>query len=100
MMRLFALLADHGKITNSEKFGDLGNGLREFKCHQIRMPCRFIPRRIVVVSHGFRKKKNRAPKQEIERAERILLEDQERERWAPVASPGSEAIESHGKDPF
>jgi phage-related protein len=78
LMNLFSRLAEHGKITNPEKFGDLKEGFREFKSHQIRMRCRFTPGRLVVVTHGFVKKKDKAPKEEIARAKRIFQEDQER----------------------
>ena len=80
LMRLFALLADQGKITNPEKFGDLGEGFREFKSFQIRMPCRFLAGGIVVITHGFTKKKDKAPKSEIDRAKRIFEEDLEQSR--------------------
>ncbi len=77
LMRLFALLADQGKITNPEKFGDLGEGFREFKSFQIRMPCRFAVGGMVLVTHGFVKKKDKTPKAEIDRAKRIFHEDSE-----------------------
>lgn len=77
LMRLFALLADQGKITNPEKFGDLGEGFREFKSFQIRMPCRFVAGGMVLVTHGFVKKKAKTPKAEIDRAKRIFHEDSE-----------------------
>ena len=80
LMRLFALLADHGKITNPEKFGNLKGGFREFKSFKVRMPCHFLPGGIVLVTHGFRKKRDKAPREEIERAERIFHEDEERSR--------------------
>jgi hypothetical protein len=38
LVALFRIAADHGKFHNPEKFGDLGNGLYEFKSFQIRMP--------------------------------------------------------------
>jgi len=79
LMRLFALLADHGRIENPEKFGNLKEGFREFKSFKIRMPCRFLPGRIVLVTHGFWKKKDKTPKEEIERAQRIYQED---ETWS------------------
>ncbi len=78
LMRLFALLGDEGRITNPEKFGNLKEGLFEFKSFQIRMPCRFDWGGLVIVSHGFIKKRSRAPRQEIERARRIFEEDQQR----------------------
>lgn len=82
-MRLFTLLADQGKITNPEKFGDLGDGFREFKSFQVRMPCRFVAGGMVLITHGFRKKKDKAPRAEIDRAKRIFQEDSERFHQRP-----------------
>ena len=88
VMRLFALLAEQGKITNPEKFGDLGQGFREFKSFQIRMPCRFVAGGIVLVTHGFFKKSDKTPKAEIDRARRIFNEDQDRARPASGRDEG------------
>jgi len=78
LMRLFALLGDQGTINNPEKFGKLKEGLFEFKSFQIRMPCRFLPGGIVLISHGFLKQRDRTPPEHIDRARRILEEDQKR----------------------
>lgn len=79
LMNLFRLIADHGAISNKEKFGDLGDGLYEFKSFQIRMPFAYAKERgLVLITHGFLKKKDTAPKEEIKRAWRIFNEDQER----------------------
>jgi phage-related protein len=78
LMKLFEILGDLGKCSNDEKFGDLGGGLYEFKSFQIRMP--FIyprhERHLVLISHGFYKKRDKAPPAEIERAWRIFHEDE------------------------
>ncbi len=78
LMRLFALLGDQGKINNPEKFRKLEGDLFEFKSFQIRMPCRFLPSGLVLISHGFLKKRDRTPRKEIERAKRIFEEEQQR----------------------
>jgi len=80
LMALFMRIADFGPSSNPEKFGDLGGGLFEFKSFQIRMPFAYAEgeRGVIVVSHGFMKKRARAPKEEIERAWRILREDRGR----------------------
>jgi len=77
LMALFRLLGDQGGISNPEKVGRLGEGLYEFKSFQIRMPFAYArhERRLVIISHGFIKKRDKAPKEEIERAKRILEED-------------------------
>jgi len=80
VMSLFVRLGDYGSIRNPEKFRKLEGNCYEFKSFQIRMPCFFSPDGWVLVTHGFWKKRDRTPRQEIERARRIFEEDQERER--------------------
>jgi phage-related protein len=78
VMALFQIAGDLGSFQNPEKFGDLGGGLFEFKSFQIRMPFGYAAkpeRGVIVISHGFYKKKDKTPKEEIERARRILDED-------------------------
>ena len=78
---LFRMLGDIGRITNSEKFKKTeGTEFWEFKSFQIRMPCFFLPNRRVVITHGFRKKQDKIPRGEIERAKRIKTEHLVRER--------------------
>ena len=78
LMALFQIAADHGKFHNPEKFGDLGDGLYEFKSYQIRMPFAYAKseRALILITHGFKKKKDKTPKEEITRAWRIYNEDQ------------------------
>lgn len=78
MNTLFRYLGDHGRIANREKFKKVEEELWEFKSHQIRMPCAFSEDRTVVISHGFRKKGDKIPREHINRAKRILQEDGER----------------------
>jgi phage-related protein len=76
-MALFQIAGDHGKFHNPEKFGDLGNGLYEFKSFQIRMPFTYArgERGLILITHGFVKKKDKTPKGEIARAWRTYEED-------------------------
>jgi hypothetical protein len=77
---LFRLLGDTGWIRNQEKFKKVeGTEFFEFKSFQVRMPCFFMGDRRVVVTHGFRKKKEKIPRGEIERAKRIREEHLNRE---------------------
>lgn len=78
LMALFQIAGDHGKFYNPEKFGDLGGGLFEFKSFQIRMPFAYAKkeRGLILITHGFAKKKDKTPKEEIQRAWRIYEEDQ------------------------
>jgi hypothetical protein len=74
---LFRMLGDQGEIRNKEKFKKIeGTEFFEFKSFQIRMPCFFLPGNLVVITHGFRKKKDKAPPAEVERARLIKQEDE------------------------
>lgn len=75
---LFQKLADTGQISNKEKFKKIEGteGFFEFKSFQIRMPCYFVAGGLVVITHGFRKKSDRIPPSEIERAKQIRSEDE------------------------
>ena len=86
LMALFLIAGDQGKFYNPEKFGDLGGGLYEFKSFQIRMPFAYAKneRGLILVTHGFIKKKDKTPKTEIERAWWIYNEDQAQTRLAIV----------------
>src|ERR1017187_4158719 len=86
LMALFLIAGDHGKFYNPEKFGDLGDGLYEFKSYQIRMPFAYAKneRGLILVTHGFIKKKDKTPKEEITRAWRIYNEDQAETKLAVV----------------
>lgn len=77
MLRLLKQLGDQGRISNPEKFKKIEgtDGLFEFKSHQVRMPCYFLPGRLLVITHGFRKKGDKLPPSEIRKAERIRRED-------------------------
>ena len=79
LFSLFRIAADHGDFSNPDKFGDLGEGLYEFKSFQLRMPSAYSrkERGMILITHGFIKKTNRAQPQEIQRAHRILTEDQQ-----------------------
>lgn len=85
-MALFLIAGDHEKLHNPEKFGDLGGGLYEFKSFQIRMPFAYAKteRGLILITHGFIKKKNKTPKDEIARAWRIFDEDQSQTKLAVV----------------
>ena len=70
---LFRWMADHGEIKNGQKFKRLDGPIWEFKSHQIRIPC-FQDGTIWVLTHGFRKKSDQAPKSEVARAHDIHSE--------------------------
>ena len=74
LMKHFQRMATQGRITNETQFKKL-QGVRptlvEFKAHQARVIGFFHGRGLVVLTHGFRKKQDRTPKQQIERAHDI-----------------------------
>jgi hypothetical protein len=77
LLALFQMLGDQGEIWNREKFKKIeGTEFFEFKSFQIRMPCFFLPGNLVVITHGFRKKKDKAPAAEVKRARLIKSEDE------------------------
>jgi hypothetical protein len=61
VMSLFGRLGDYGSIRNPEKFRKLEGNCYEFKSFQIRIPCFFLPAGLVLITHGFRKKRDRTP---------------------------------------
>jgi len=67
--KLFETLGDQGKISNEQKFKKIDDTeFFEFKSFQIRMPCFFVRGQLVVITHGFFKKKDKTPSGEIDRA--------------------------------
>ena len=75
LMALFALMGDKGEIRNKEKFKIIeGTAYFAFKSFQIRVICRFQPGRRLILLCGLRKQKDRYPKAEIDRANRIFEE--------------------------
>lgn len=75
--KIIALLkrsADSGIPRNEEKFKKLVDDIWEFKSYQIRILCTLENNKIILLIHGFIKKKNETPKKEIEKANRLLKE--------------------------
>lgn len=74
--RLLALLdriVKHGPPTNKEKFKFLEDGISEIKSYQDRLFCFYDKnkRNSLVITHGIKKKAQKLPKGEIERAEEL-----------------------------
>ena len=79
---LFRRLGDNGPIVNVQKFKKIEGTLPplyEFKSFQIRMPCFFMSGYRVVVTHGFKKQKDKIPASEVAKAQRIRVEHTSRE---------------------
>lgn len=81
LFKLIQILGDEtrGAPRNPKKFGVLDHELYEFKSFQIRMPFAYAKseRGLVLISHGFRKKRDKTPSSEITKAKKILQEDAE-----------------------
>ena len=70
---LFELFCQVGEIRNTEKFRKEIAKIWCFKSYQVRVFCFFqpaAPRRRLVLTHGVKKKQDRMPKAELERAQR------------------------------
>ena len=73
--KIIALLqraAEHGTPTNTEKFKKLEDNIWEFKSFQVRILCALEERKVIILTHGFIKKKDKAPPNEIARAKELL----------------------------
>lgn len=78
-MALFMRFADFGKITSSEQFKKvIGTNCFEFKRFQIRFFCFFYGRANLIIGSGFKKKTDKTPKAEIDRALRLMREHMDR----------------------
>jgi phage-related protein len=73
ILRLLTITADNGLYTNEEKFRKIkGEDLWEFKSDQVRIFCFFDKGKIIILSHGFIKKSPKTPRNQIEKAKRLL----------------------------
>lgn len=76
LLKLFTTLGDTGKIFNKEHFKKIaGTDFFEFKVFRVRVPCFFLRGGLVVLTHGFEKKKDKIPAGELSTARRIREED-------------------------
>lgn len=68
---LFVRMGDTGKIWNERKFKHLTetDQIFEFKVDADRILCFFFVGRRLILTHGFRKRGDKTPTREIERAE-------------------------------
>ncbi|MBI3351503.1 MAG: type II toxin-antitoxin system RelE/ParE family toxin [Nitrospirae bacterium] len=75
--KIFALLrrtAEHGTLKNEQKFKKLENNIFEFKADQVRVFCFFDKGKLIILTHGFLKKSQKAPKSEIKQAKHLMEE--------------------------
>ena len=87
ILPLFQLLANKGFIQNREKFKKLGkrakgegSELWEFKSFQHRFLGDFRPNGRFIIAYALQKKSDDLPKPDIEKAVRILKENDQREK--------------------
>lgn len=74
---LFQLFGDTGRIRNREHFKKIeGAEFFEFKRFSLRMVCFMESKGRLVLTHGFIKKKDKIPPEEIVKARRIKAEYQ------------------------
>jgi phage-related protein len=73
VVALVQRIADQGDLDNMEQFRQLHgySNLYEFKRFSVRLMCFFDGRGRIVLTHGFKKKTDRTPRQEIDRALRL-----------------------------
>jgi len=72
VMALLQRAAEHGPPNNVEKFKKLEDNIWEFKSFQVRILCSLEGRKVIILTHGFIKKKDKAPPNEIVRAKELL----------------------------
>lgn len=72
IMALLQHTADQGPPRNTKKFKKLEDKIMEFKSFQDRILCAFDEARKIILILGFTKKRDKAPREEIERAKGLL----------------------------
>jgi phage-related protein len=68
ILSLLLRTSQNGPPKNREKFRKVGAKIFEFKSYQDRILCFFRPNNVIVLTHGFRKKRDRTDRAEIVRA--------------------------------
>jgi phage-related protein len=72
VLALLQRAAEHGTPGNTEKFKKLEDNIWEFKSFQVRILCTLEGRNAIILTHGFIKKRDKAPPNEIARAKELL----------------------------
>ena len=70
-LHLFKRMGDVGEIKDTTKFNYEGDQIYAFKPKPNRFLCFFYIGKKIIVTNGFRKKQQKLPKNEKDRAERI-----------------------------
>lgn len=64
-------MAEMGPQPKPERYGDLGDGIYEMKIDQHRVPFFYAGEGIIVLTHGFHKTTQKAPRNEVQRAREL-----------------------------
>ncbi len=76
---LFRRMAEKGNVPNREQFKKVENKIFEFKKQQTRVFC-FHKEDRWLLTNGYKKKRDKLDRSEIDRAQRIMQEHLKRER--------------------
>ncbi len=68
VLKLFRLMGDRGRIDNTTKFRNEGEGIYAFKPQPDRFLCFFCKGKRIVVTSAFEKKQHKLPPSEKQRA--------------------------------
>ena len=80
VVTLLRRTADNGVPKNEEKFKHVKDKIFEFKSYQVRILCFFDEGKLIILTHGFTKKRDKTPSAEIERAHKLMEEYQRRRK--------------------
>ena len=72
--RYFLRTCLKGRIANTEIFRYEGDGIWRFRSGRQRLLCFFTEDDEIILTHGYQKQKQRAPKKELDKAKRISRE--------------------------
>ena len=68
LIPLLKYTADAGPVKNEQKFKSIGNGIFEFKGFQSRLFCFFDEGKIIILTHGCIKKRDKLEPADIQKA--------------------------------
>ena len=82
ILALFRRMADKGNVPNTEQFKLVEGKIFEFKKQQIRVFC-FRKDDRWLLTNGYKKKRDKLDRSEIDRAQRVMREHVKREKREP-----------------
>jgi len=68
LLFLLKRIGDHGKISDKTKFNNEGDKIYAFKPQPERFLCFFMKGKKIIITNAFRKKKQKLPKEEKQKA--------------------------------